>query len=104
MSAKSFRVVRCSTVVHRALTPYYIERFVNTRLFNLSINTIDSKCKNAYCFEMSATLINGNPGDIVAVWQVKLADGDHNVVLEHGGTSGKRVIFVDGQEVNYLSV
>ncbi len=40
-----------------------------------------------------------NPGDLVATWDVRLADGHHRVMLEHGGTSGKRVIFVDGEEV-----
>ena len=40
-----------------------------------------------------------NPGDIAAVWDVKLADGIHKVVFEHGTTSGKRVITVDGKEV-----
>ncbi len=44
-------------------------------------------------------MMDGNPGDVVAVWQVKLADGPHKIVLEHGGTSGKRVISVDGEEV-----
>ena len=39
----------------------------------------------------------------VCVWclQVCLADGVHKVCLEHGTTSGKRVISVDGKEVNY---
>nr|CAF74917.1 fas apoptotic inhibitory related molecule [Suberites domuncula] len=40
-----------------------------------------------------------NPGDIAACWDIKLADGPHKVLLEHGTTSGKRVIFVDGVEV-----
>ena len=40
-----------------------------------------------------------HPGDIAAVWNVKLADGSHKVVFEHGTTSGKRVIVVDGVEV-----
>lgn len=42
-----------------------------------------------------------HPGDIAAVWDIKLADGVHKVVFEHGTTSGKRVIFVDGEEVSY---
>ena len=33
------------------------------------------------------------------VCQVRLADGVHKVRLEHGTTSGKRVISVDGKEV-----
>ena len=38
-------------------------------------------------------------GDVAAIWDVKLADGNHKVVFEHGTTSGKRVISVDGVEV-----
>ena len=29
-------------------------------------------------------------GDIAAVWEVKLADGHHKIVFEHGTTSGKQ--------------
>lgn len=32
--------------------------------------------------------------------QVRLADGVHQVKLEHGTASGKRVIIVDGKEVS----
>lgn len=45
-----------------------------------------------------------NPGDIVATWNLKLNDGPHTVTFEHGTTSGKRVIFVDGQEVLKLTI
>ena len=38
-------------------------------------------------------------GDVVAEWEVRLADGVHRVQLEHGTTSGKRVVVVDGKEV-----
>lgn len=38
-------------------------------------------------------------GDVAAVWDIKLADGVHKIVFEHGTTSGKRVISVDGEEV-----
>lgn len=34
--------------------------------------------------------------------QVRLADGIHRVRLDHGTTSGKRVITVDGKEVNFV--
>lgn len=47
---------------------------------------------------MSAS--NVNPGDIAATWEIKLASGKHTVVFEHGTTSGKRVVFVDGLEVS----
>lgn len=40
-----------------------------------------------------------NPGDVAADWEVILPDGTHSIVFEHGTTSGKRVIFVDGKEV-----
>ena len=40
-----------------------------------------------------------NPGDTVATWNLKLNDGPHTVTFEHGTTSGKRVITVDGREV-----
>jgi len=39
-------------------------------------------------------------GDVAAIWDVKLPDGKHKVVFEHGTTSGKRVIFVDDREAS----
>lgn len=39
------------------------------------------------------------PGDIVGEWKIHLPDGIHTVELEHGTTTGKRVIRVDGNEV-----
>ena len=41
------------------------------------------------------------PGDIVAQWKIHLPDGVHDVEFEHGTTSGKRVIRVDGNEVRH---
>ena len=38
-------------------------------------------------------------GDVAAEWQVNLPDGIHHVEIEHGTTSGKRVIRVDEKEV-----
>lgn len=38
--------------------------------------------------------------DVVAVWNVALSDGKHKVQFEHGTTSGKRVIYVDGKEIS----
>jgi hypothetical protein len=38
-------------------------------------------------------------GDLVANWQVALADRVHDVRFEHGTTTGRRVILVDNQEV-----
>ncbi|EFA06444.1 fas apoptotic inhibitory molecule 1 [Tribolium castaneum] len=37
--------------------------------------------------------------DLVAFWSVPLLDGIHTVEFEHGGTTGKRVIRVDGKEI-----
>ena len=37
--------------------------------------------------------------DLAAEWTIHLPDGIHKVKFEHGTTSGKRVIWVDGQEV-----
>ena len=39
------------------------------------------------------------PGDVAAVWEVHQSDGIHTVKFEHGTSSGKRVITVDGVEV-----
>ncbi|ETE73329.1 hypothetical protein L345_00835, partial [Ophiophagus hannah] len=35
--------------------------------------------------------------DLVAVWEVGLSDGVHKIEFEHGTTSGKRVVYVDGK-------
>lgn len=35
--------------------------------------------------------------DIVASWEVALSDGIHKIEFEHGTTSGKRVIYIDGK-------
>ena len=37
--------------------------------------------------------------DLVAVWEVHLADGIHMIEFEHGTTSGKRVIRVNREEL-----
>ncbi|KAK7092319.1 hypothetical protein V1264_008082 [Littorina saxatilis] len=37
--------------------------------------------------------------DLVAVWDIALSDGVHKVEFEHGTTTGKRVIRVDGEEI-----
>ncbi|KAF7652724.1 hypothetical protein LDENG_00093440 [Lucifuga dentata] len=38
-------------------------------------------------------------GDLVAVWDVPLSDGVYRVEFAHGTTTGKRIIYVNGQEV-----
>ena len=35
--------------------------------------------------------------DLVATWDVSLPDGKHKVEFDHGTTTGKRVIRVDGK-------
>ncbi|XP_061464980.1 fas apoptotic inhibitory molecule 1 isoform X1 [Rhineura floridana] len=37
--------------------------------------------------------------DLVAIWEVGLSDGVHKIEFEHGTTSGKRIVYVDGKEV-----
>lgn len=37
--------------------------------------------------------------DVVATWDIALADGKHRIQFEHGTTTGKRVILVDNVEV-----
>lgn len=37
--------------------------------------------------------------DLVAYWNVPLTDGVHTIEFEHGTTSGKRVIRVDGKVI-----
>ena len=44
------------------------------------------------------TFAGENP-DLVALWEVHLADGVHNIEFEHGTTSGRRLIKVDGREL-----
>lgn len=51
----------------------------------------------------ASVLSDSHPGDVAAVWDIKLADGNHKIVFEHGTTSGKRVISVDGNEVLLFS-
>ncbi|XP_021028743.1 fas apoptotic inhibitory molecule 1-like [Mus caroli] len=36
---------------------------------------------------------------VAAIWDVILSDGVHKIEFEHGTTSGKRVVYVDGKEV-----
>ena len=47
------------------------------------------------------TLKNGvgrhRSSDLVAAWEVALSDGVHKIEFEHGTTTGKRVIFVNGK-------
>ncbi|XP_065883456.1 fas apoptotic inhibitory molecule 1-like [Dysidea avara] len=40
-----------------------------------------------------------NPGDIVHLWKITLPDGVHTITFEHGTTSGKRAVNVDGVEL-----
>ncbi|XP_044264741.1 fas apoptotic inhibitory molecule 1 [Tribolium madens] len=53
---------------------------------------------------LSGSLLNKSSSqersDLVAFWSVPLLDGVHTVEFEHGGTTGKRVIRVDGKEIS----
>ncbi|KAM8855360.1 fas apoptotic inhibitory molecule a isoform 3-T4 [Spinachia spinachia] len=37
--------------------------------------------------------------DLAGVWEVALSDGVHRIEFEHGTTTGKRIIYVDGKEI-----
>ncbi|KAK7938887.1 hypothetical protein WMY93_002213 [Mugilogobius chulae] len=37
--------------------------------------------------------------DLAAIWEVALSDRVHHIEFEHGTTTGKRVIYVDGKEI-----
>ncbi|XP_037618454.1 fas apoptotic inhibitory molecule 1-like [Sebastes umbrosus] len=37
-------------------------------------------------------------GDLVAAWDVALSDGVYRVEFAHGTTTGKRIVYVNGQE------
>ncbi|XP_076872148.1 fas apoptotic inhibitory molecule b [Brachyhypopomus gauderio] len=39
------------------------------------------------------------PSDAVAVWEVSLSDGIFRIEFEHGTTSGRRVIYINGKEI-----
>lgn len=39
--------------------------------------------------------------DLVATWEVALSDGVHLIEFEHGTTTGKRVIRVDGKVMRF---
>lgn len=48
---------------------------------------------------VSGSLLKSNSGertDLVAYWSIPLYDGVHTVEFEHGTTTGKRVLRVDG--------
>ncbi|XP_043549918.1 fas apoptotic inhibitory molecule a isoform X4 [Chiloscyllium plagiosum] len=52
--------------------------------------------------ELESPALNLRPekmADLVAFWEVALSDGVHKIEFEHGTTSGKRVVYVDGKEV-----
>lgn len=36
-------------------------------------------------------------GDLVAVWEVALSDGVYRIEFAHGTTTGKRIVYVNGQ-------
>ena len=50
-----------------------------------------------WCFYRSRYSHLEKMTDLVAVWEVALSDGVHKIEFEHGTTSGKRVVYVDGK-------
>ena len=40
--------------------------------------------------------------DIVGMWEVRLSDGLHKVEFEHGTTTGRRVLWVDGKVTSQI--
>ncbi|XP_055767582.1 fas apoptotic inhibitory molecule 1-like [Salvelinus fontinalis] len=38
-------------------------------------------------------------GDVVGIWEVALSDGVYRIEFEHGTATGKRVVWINGQEV-----
>ena len=45
------------------------------------------------------TMINPDVPDLVAVWKIPLPHGLQVIEFEHGETSGRRIIRVNGEEV-----
>lgn len=43
-------------------------------------------------------------GDLVAVWEVALSDAIYRIEFAHGTTTGKRVVYVNGQVRHRFSV
>ncbi|XP_060536467.1 fas apoptotic inhibitory molecule 1 isoform X2 [Cylas formicarius] len=54
-----------------------------------------------YSIYMASQSTLGSPdrSNLVAYWSVPLLDGVHTVEFDHGTTSGKRVLRIDGKEV-----
>ncbi len=42
--------------------------------------------------------------DLVAVWDISLSDGVYRIEFEHGTTSGKRIIRVEGRVSKILLI
>ncbi|KAK9872515.1 hypothetical protein WA026_017981 [Henosepilachna vigintioctopunctata] len=49
--------------------------------------------------DSTKVLKKNDRSDLVACWNVPLLDGVHVIEFEHGTTSGKRVIRIDGKEI-----
>lgn len=43
-------------------------------------------------------------GDLVALWEVALSDGVYRIEFAHGTTTGKRVVYINGQVRPCLSL
>lgn len=50
-----------------------------------------------YCSSPAGSAAGRMSNDLAGVWEVALSDGVHRIEFEHGTTTGKRVIIVDGK-------
>lgn len=56
-------------------------------------------CPIGTCFEVELVRVHQArmSSDLVGVWEVALSDGVHRIEFEHGTTTGKRVVCIDGK-------
>ncbi|XP_007493997.1 fas apoptotic inhibitory molecule 1 isoform X5 [Monodelphis domestica] len=80
-----------------------------TNMFGRLANSVLLRCRKELPTLMTSRISRNNVmlscssqfekmTDLVAVWDVALSDGVHKIEFEHGTTSGKRVVYVDGKE------
>ena len=69
-------------------------------IFKLKVDTLRKGGKDRWIVAITSDYLfisqMASP-DLVAQWQVPLSDGVHLVEFEHGTTTGKRVIRVNGR-------
>lgn len=83
---------------------YHSKCILNGVIVNNNLNYLQWLTHHTLC-EKAAPKILIHTGtletmaDLVALWEVALSDGVHKIEFEHGTTSGKRVVNVDGKEI-----